>query len=160
MPKDSDSSSCSGSGCSSPLSPGAVAGIAIAVLVGVVILVGVLFFFIRRQRQKAAYKATPPEPDVSFLSGPGPVQNAGPSSPSRTDQSPLQARFWSPDAVHGDACESHNSKSRHDGVSTDNSVDEHGLELDGHDTQIKPVYHELPGSEVWRTGPGPGSVVQ
>ncbi|KAJ5670406.1 uncharacterized protein N7477_005769 [Penicillium maclennaniae] len=81
--KDSDSSACSGNGCSSggsssndssPLSQGAVAGIAIAALVGVAILAAVLFFFIRRQRQKAAYKATPPEPDVSVLSGP--VHNA------------------------------------------------------------------------------------
>ncbi|KAF7125408.1 hypothetical protein CNMCM5793_001586 [Aspergillus hiratsukae] len=166
IPKDSDSSSCSGSGCSSsagssgdssPLSRGAVAGIAIAALVGVVILAGVLFFFIRRQRQKAAYKATPPETSVSVLSGP--VHNAVPSSPAHTDQSPLQARFWSADAVHGDVSESHNSNSRRDGVSIDNSVDKDGLELDGHDTEIKPVYHELPGSEVWRTGPGPGSVV-
>lgn len=166
VPKDSDPSSCSGSGCSSsagssgdssPLSRGAVAGIAIAALVGVVILAAVLFFFIRRQRQKAAYRATPPETSVSVLSGP--VHNAVPSSPSHTDQSPLPARFWSADAVHGDVSESHNSTSRHDG-SIDNSVDKDNLELDGHDTQIKPVYHELPGSEVWRTGPGPGSVVQ
>ena len=77
--KGSQSPSCSGSTCtpsggnsgdSSPLSHGAVAGIAIAALVRVGILAEVLFFFIRRQRQKTTYKATPPEPNMSVLSGP------------------------------------------------------------------------------------------
>jgi hypothetical protein len=166
-PQDSESSTCSGSECSSSagssegssaLSPGAAAGIAIAALVGVVILAVVLFFFIRRQRQKAAYKATPPEPDVSVLSGP--VLNAVPPDPAHTDQSPPQSRFWSPDAVCGGAGGSSNGESRRDGGNTENSADEHGLELDGHGTEIKPVYHELPGSEVWRPGPDPGSVVR
>ncbi|KAJ5831702.1 hypothetical protein N7474_000013 [Penicillium riverlandense] len=166
-PKDSDSSTCSGSECSSstgssgsssPLSRGAVAGIAIAALVGVAILAAVLIFYIRRQRQKAAYKATPPEPDESVLSGP--VNNAVPLDPLHTDQCPPQARFWSPDAVHGGVGESHNGESSGDGVNSENNADKHGLELDGHDIQVKPVYHELPGSEVWRTGPDPASVVR
>jgi hypothetical protein len=29
------------------------------------------------------------------------------------------------------------------------------MELDGHGTQIKPVYHELQGSQVENTRPGP-----
>ncbi|KAJ5194509.1 uncharacterized protein N7498_007947 [Penicillium cinerascens] len=165
IPKDSDPPTCSGSRCSSagnsggpsPLSHGAVAGIAIAALVGVFILAAVLFF-IRRQRQKTKYKATSPEPDVSVLSGP--VHNAILSNPAHTTQPPPQPRFWSPDAVCGDAGESYNDENRCDGVNTENSTDEQGLELDGNGTEIKPVYHELPGSEIWRKGSGRGSMVQ
>ena len=165
IPKDSDPSTCSGSRCSSagssggssPLSRGAVAGIAIAALVGVFILAAVLFFFMRRQRQKSKYKATTPEPDVSVLSGP--VQNPVLSNSALTDRSPPQPRFWSPDAVCGGVSESYSGENRCDGVNTENSTDEHGLELDGDGTEIKPVYHELPGSEIWRKRSDPGSVV-
>ncbi|KAJ6113554.1 hypothetical protein N7523_006871 [Penicillium sp. IBT 18751x] len=155
--KDSDSSACSGTGCSSggnsssgssPLSQGAVAGIAIAALVGVAILAAVLFFFIRRQRQKAAYKATPPEPDVSVLSGP--VHNAPPPDPS--DSSAPHSRFWSPDAILSGTSDSYNGQSSGSGGNHEQSVDENGMELDGDDTQIQPVYHELAGDEVQKTG--------
>jgi hypothetical protein len=154
--KSFNSSACSGSGCStdgsssgnSPsLSNGAVAGIAIAALVGVVILAAVLFFFIRRQRQKSAYKATPPEPDVSVLSGP--VHNAPPSDPS--DQFPRHPRFWSPDAILSGASDSYNGQSSTSGGNHEQSVDEHGMELDGDGTEVQPVYHELAGREVKQT---------
>lgn len=156
--KDSQSSSCSGSTCtssaggsgdSSPLSHGAVAGIAIAALVGVGVLAAVLFFFIRRQRQKTAYKATPPEPDMSVLSGP--VHNAPPPDP-RDDSAP-QPRFWSPDTILTGVSESNNGQSSGSGRTLEQSVDERGMELDGDGTQINPVYHELPGSEVEKTRP-------
>lgn len=133
------------------LSHGAVAGIAIAALVGVGILAAVLFFFIRRQRQKTAYKATPPETDVSVLSGP--VHNAPPSDPS--DSSAPQPPFWSPDAIFGGVSESQNGQSSGSTRTHDQSVDERGMELDGHGTQIKPVYHELPDSQVENTRPEP-----
>ncbi|OOQ91259.1 peptidase aspartic [Penicillium brasilianum] len=158
--KDSATSSCSGGNCqsgnndsggSSMLSHGAVAGIAIAALVGVGILAAVLFFFIRRQRQKTAYKATPPETDVSVLSGP--VHNAPPSDPS--DSSAPQPPFWSPDAIFGGVSESQNGQSSGSTRTHDQSVDERGMELDGHGTQIKPVYHELPDSQVENTRPEP-----
>lgn len=158
--KDSDSSACSGNGCSSggtgsndssPLSRGAVAGIAIAALVGVVILAAILFFFIRRQRQKTAYKATPPEPDVSVLSGP--VHNAPPSDPS--DSTVPQSRFWSPDAIFSGVSESNNGQSSGSGGNYEQSVDENGLELDGDGTQIQPIYHEIDGSEIQKTGQEP-----
>lgn len=155
--KDSNSSACSGNGCSSgggssdsspSLSNGAVAGIAIAALVGVAILAAVLFFFIRRQRQKSAYKATPPEPDVSVLSGP--VHNGPPSDPS--DQSPPQPRFWSADAILSGVSDSNNGQSSTSGGNHEQIMDEHGMELDGDGTEIQPVYHELAGREVKQTG--------
>lgn len=163
--KDSGSTSCAGSACSSgtnssgdssPLSRGTVAGIAIAALVGVGILAAILFFFIRRQRQKTAYKATPPEPDVSVLSGP--VHNAPPSGPS--EQSAPQPPFWSPDAIFGGVSDSNNGRSNNgyssgSGRTHEQSVDDRGMELDGHGTQITPVYHELPGSAVEKTRPEP-----
>ncbi|KAJ5123271.1 hypothetical protein N7448_009368 [Penicillium atrosanguineum] len=156
--KDSDSAACSGNGCSSggtgsddssPLSHGAVAGIAIAALVGVAILAAVLLFFIRRQRQKMAYKATPPEPDVSVLSGP--VHNA-PPPPEPSDDSVPQSRFWSPDAILSGVSNSNNGQSSSSGGNYEQSVDENGLELDGDGTEIQPVYHELAGREVQKTG--------
>lgn len=90
----------------------------------------------------------------------GPVQNAVLSNTAHTNQPPPQPRFWSPDAVCGGAGESYNGENRCDGVDTEISTDEHGLELDGDGTEIKPVYHELPGSEIWRKGSDPGSVVR
>ncbi|KAJ6084958.1 hypothetical protein N7499_004587 [Penicillium canescens] len=155
--KDSDSV-CSGNACpsaggssddSSSLSNGAVAGIAIAALVGVAILAAVLFFFIRRQRQKTAYKATPPETDVSVLSGP--VHNAPPPPPPESsDDSGLQTRFWSPEAILNSVSDSNYGQSSGSGGNGNHeqSVDENGMELDGDGTQIQPVYHELDGSEV------------
>lgn len=147
--KDADNSDCSGSYCSSEsnssggwsqLSRGAVAGIAIAALCGVVILAVFLFFFIRRQRQKTANKATLPKSDVSVLSGP--VLNA-PSEPSSSSQPPPRPRFWSPDAVFGDGDGSNIGESSGSGGTTH----EQSAELDGHGTQVKPVYHELPANE-------------
>ena len=157
LPKGSNTSSCSGNSCSSSasssgdsssLSPGAVAGIAIAALVGVVILAAVLFFYIRRQRQKTAYRATSPEPDMSVLSGP--VHNPLPPAPPYNPQAPSNSRFWSPDAVLS-VNETSNGESSHSGITQEQITDEHGLELDGHGTEIKPVYHELADSEVGRT---------
>lgn len=155
--KDSDSSGCSGDACpsdggnshdSSSLSNGAVAGIAIAALVGVVILATVLFFFTRRQRQKTAYKASLPETDESVLSGP--VHNAPPPPPDTSDESAPQSRFWSPDAILSGVSESNNGQSSRSGgnETLEQSVDENGMELDGHGTEVQPVYHELGGSEV------------
>ncbi|KAJ5278795.1 hypothetical protein N7478_004167 [Penicillium angulare] len=160
--KTSDSSSCSQSSCSSsassgsassPLSRGAVAGIAIAALVGVVVLAVVLFFFIRRQRQKNTYKATPPEPDTSVLSGP--VQNPFPPEPSSSsnDPSPPQGSFWSPDTIFQGNSESYNGGSSGDGVQNENSVNEQGLEIDGH--EVHPVYHELGGMEIGKLSANP-----
>jgi hypothetical protein len=156
--KDYTPTSCSGSTCSpgtsssndsSSLSHGAVAGIAIAALVGVGILAAVLLFFIRRQRQKTAYKATPPEPDVSVLSGP--VHNAPPPDPS--DQSTPQPPFWSADAIFSGVSGSNNGHSSGSGQTHEQSVDERGMELDGHGTQVNPVYHELPATEVEKMRP-------
>ncbi|KAF3395854.1 hypothetical protein F1880_006818, partial [Penicillium rolfsii] len=158
--KDDAPHSCSGSTCSpdtsnsddsSSLSHSAVAGIAIAALVGVGILAAVLFFFIRRQRQKTAYKATSPEPDVSVLSGP--VHNA--PRPNSSDYSAPHPPFWSPDAIFSGVSESNNGHSSGSGQTHEQSVDERGMELDAHGTQINPVYHELPGSGVVKMRPEP-----
>ncbi|KAJ5635156.1 uncharacterized protein N7484_008469 [Penicillium longicatenatum] len=166
--KDSDSSTCSGSTCtssvsssnssdnSSSLSRGAVAGIAIAALVGVAILAAVLFFFIRRQHQKTAYRATSPKPGISEYFGP--IHNdpsLGPSMPSDpSDPSAAQATFWSPDVIFGGVSDSNNGASSSSGGNHEQSVEENHMELDGHGTQIQPVYHELAGSEVEKTRPG------
>ncbi|KAJ5306853.1 hypothetical protein N7508_005868 [Penicillium antarcticum] len=161
--KDSDSSACSGDACpstggnpddSSTLSNGSVAGIAIAALVGVAILAAVLFFFIRRQRQKMSSKASLPETDESVLSGP--VHNAPPPPPTEpSDDSAPQSRFWSPDAILSGISDSNNGQSSGSGGNGNHeqSVDENGMELDGHGTQIQPVYHELGGTEVSKTAP-------
>lgn len=156
--KDTDSSGCSGGECSSSdgssgaasgLSRGAVAGIAVAAVVGLVLLLAFVFFCIRRQRQKSAYRANSPEPDVSVLSGP--IHNGGPPEPSScTEESLPQATPWSPDALHGSSGVNTGQNNGSSGESghLESSPGEHGLELDGQDTQIKPVYHELPGSRV------------
>lgn len=89
----------------------------------------------------------------------GPVYNAGNSGPPHTDQPMAQPKFYSPDTVHS-LGGSHNGESSVSGINRESSADEHGLELDGHDTQIEPVYHELPASEVWRTELDPGSAVR
>lgn len=120
-----------------------------AALVGVGILAAVLLFFIRRQRQKTAYIATPQEPDVSVLSGP--VHNAPP--PDLSDHSAPHPPFWSADAIFRGVSESNNEHSSGSGHTHEQSVDERGIELDGHGTQINPVYHELPGSEVEKMRP-------
>ncbi|KAJ5924137.1 hypothetical protein N7466_008324 [Penicillium verhagenii] len=166
--KDSDSSTCSGNACtssasgsnssdnSSSLSRGAVAGIAIAALVGVAILAAVLFFFIRRQHQKTAYRATSPRPGMSEYFGP--IHNdasLGPSQPSDpSDPSAPPATFWSPDVIFGDVSDSHNGASSSSGGNHEQSVEENHMELDAHGTQIQPVYHELAGSEVEKATPG------
>lgn len=166
-PKGSDSSTCSSSECSSStgtsghsssLSRGAVAGIAIAALLGALILAAAFLFFFRRQRQKAAYKAVEPEPDISVLEGP--VYNAVIPDLPHTNQSTLQAKFYSPDTVGDSLGGSRNGESSGEGIDRESSADERGLELDGRDTQINPVYHELPGSEVWRTELDPVSGVR
>lgn len=129
-----------------------MAGIAIAALVGVAILAAVLFFFIRRQRQKTAYKASLPETDVSVISGP--VHNA-PPPPESSDDSAPQTRFWSPEAILNSVSDSNHGQSSGSGGNGNHeqSVDENGMELDGDGTQIQPVYHELDGSEVGKSGP-------
>lgn len=167
--KDSDSSTCSGNTCtssasssnssdnSSSLSRGAVAGIAIAALVGVAILAVVLFFFIRRQHQKTANRATSPQPGMSEYFGP--IHNdhsLGPSVPSDpSDPSAAQATFWSPDVIFGGVSDSNNGASSSSGGNHEQSVEDNHMELDGHGTQVQPVYHELAGSEVEKTRPGP-----
>lgn len=130
-----------------------MAGIAIAALIGVAIVAAVLFFFIRRQRQKSTYKATLPETDVSVLSGP--VHNAPPPPPEPSEDSAPQSRFWSPEAILSGVSDSNYGQSSGSGGNGNHeqSVDENGMELDGHGTQIQPVYHELAGSEVGTTGP-------
>ena len=152
----SDGSSSDGSNGPSGLSKGAVAGIAVGSVVGAVLLAALLLFFIRRHRQKVANKATPPETDQAVLSGP--VHNAPPGySSSHASQSAMQPPFWSADAPL--VSDSNNGDTSNSGVTHEQSVDDRGLELEGRDNQIKPVYHELPGTQV--VGPtGPDSVVR
>lgn len=87
---------------------------------------------------------------MSVLSGP--VHNA-PPPPDPSDDSTPQQRFWSPDAILTGVSESNNGQSSGSGHTHEQSVDERGMELDGDGTQIAPVYHELPGSEVEKIRP-------
>jgi hypothetical protein len=75
-----------------------------------------------------------------------------PSDPS--DPSAPQATFWSPDVIFGGVSDSNNGASSSSGGNHEQSVEENHMELDGHGTQIQPVYHELAGSEVEKTRPG------
>ncbi|KAJ5768199.1 hypothetical protein N7533_000782 [Penicillium manginii] len=157
MSKDAGSSECSGSGCSSggsssgsssSLSRGKVAGIAVGAVVGFFLLLGILLFYIRRHRQKSRNKAIDPRPNVSVLTGP--VHNGGPPESSLHDEhdSLPQSAFWSPDTLNDS---SGLTASRNNGSSGGSGCHENSSgenELDGHNTQIKPVYHELPGSKV------------
>ncbi|KAJ5085077.1 acid protease [Penicillium argentinense] len=61
-----------------------------------------------------------------------------------------QAIFWSPDAVQASSNlhTSQNGERSNTGAYQENSSDEPWLELDGRDTQVKPVYHKLPGTQV------------
>lgn len=138
-PGSSTSSSTGSPGSSSSLSKGAVAGIAIAAVVGAILIAILIWFCIRRQRQKSAYKATPPQSDPSVLTGP--VHN------SAYFPGPLE-NFYSPDTAFNGLSGSNNGVSSGSGHRPDSSVDERGLELDGDDTEIKPIYHELPNNEV------------
>lgn len=157
LSKDASSSSCSGTGCSSNgsssgsssnLSRGAVAGIAVGAVVGFFLLLGIILFYIRRHRQKSRNKAIDPLPNASVLSGP--VHNGGPPESSSHDEhsSLPQSAFWSPDTLNESSglTASGNNGSSGDSGHHENSSGEN--ELDGHQTQIKPVYHELPGSKV------------
>lgn len=146
-PPGSDSATSAGTGSGSPgssssLSKGAVAGIAVGAVIGAILLAVLIWFCIRRQRQRSAYKATPPSSDPSVLTGP--VHNGahfpGPLEPHET--------FYSPDTAFNGLSGSHNGVSSGGGTRPDSSVDERGLELDADDTAINPVYHELPNNEV------------
>lgn len=136
---DSPGTGPGSSGSSSSLSKGAVAGIAVAAVIGTLLLAVLIWFCIRRQRQKSAYKATPPQSDPSVLTGPV-HNNAYVPGP--------QENFYSPDTAFNGLSGSHIGVSSGSGNRPDSSVDERGLELDGDDTEIKPIYHELPDNEV------------
>lgn len=154
--KYKESSGCDGDGCSSDsggssgsstLSRGAVAGIAVGAAVGFLLLLGIASFYIRRQRQKYKSKAMDPKPDVFVLNGP--IHNGGPLESSSQGQSSLpQSTFWSPDTLNSSSGlnNSQNNESRGETESQGNGLGDN--ELDAHDTQIKPVYHELHGSAV------------
>lgn len=151
-----DSSGCDGDGCSpdsdelngsSGLRRGAVAGIAVGAAVGFFLLLGILLFYIRRQRQKSKNKAMDPKPNVSVLTGP--IHNGGPRDFSSQGQSSLpQSTFWSPDTLNSSSGLNNSQNNESSGETESRSNGLGGNELDGHDTQIKPVYHELHGSAV------------
>lgn len=61
----------SGSGSSKPsLGGGAIAGIVVGAVVGLAVIVAIVVFCLRRQRKKASYTASEPEPEESMLKGP------------------------------------------------------------------------------------------
>ncbi|KAI1848561.1 hypothetical protein JX266_005420 [Neoarthrinium moseri] len=167
--KDSDDDSdCSatGNGCpsgskGSTLSNGVIAGIVVGVIIAV-LLAGFIAFMILRQRKKAAYAASEPEPDMTVINGP--IHNVQPTPP---------AKYYSPETV-GDSARGSNAEGTSESVS-----EGHGNELDGHNTEVVPgsavddngpriselhgdsrqpdhhgaVYHELAGSSVRRREP-------
>ena len=115
--------------------------------IGFFLLLGIVIFYIRRHRQKSKNKAMDPKPNVSVLSGP--VHNGGPpESSTHEHESSGQDTFWSPDTINSSSglnTSRMNDSSGESGLREDASGEN---ELDGHDTQIKPVYHELAGSKV------------
>jgi hypothetical protein len=150
----SEAGGCQSSSGNSSLSGGAIAGIVIGSVV-LVLIAGAVAFLILRQRKKAAFAASDPEPDESVLKGP--VHKAEPKMTGGSPEKPVSERI----------------------------AEEHGLELDGDETQIRPsmemdgatqqiyqlhgesrqpdteqqVYHELPGTEVQSREPDEVSVV-
>ncbi|XXH03417.1 hypothetical protein Hte_009819 [Hypoxylon texense] len=159
---DSDSGSTpgSGGGSGSSLGGGAIAGIVIGAIVFFLIVAAIVFLVIRRQRKKAAFAASQPEPDMSMLTGP--VHNA-PATPG-------PQKFYSPETV-GDSTGVSNADSNRGSAAGRHSPSSNGqdAELDGNSPQIyqlhgesvpppdggeAPTYHELPGTEVRKTTSG------
>lgn len=143
--KDQDSTDSTGGGTTdsgdpsdsghSSLSGGSIAGIVVGVVLLVLLIAAAAFIIIRR-RKKRAYSASEPEVDESILKGP--VHNSAPRS-----------------SVGGTPAKSVGER----------LAEEHGLELDGHDTHVRPtteldaisqqiarpptpVYYELAASDV------------
>lgn len=180
--KDSDSTSSSppgdsGSGSGSSLSGGAIAGIVIGAIIGALIIAAIIVLVIRRQRKKASYAISEPEPDVAVITGP--VHNGTPA---------LGTKYYSPESVGtntntsngdsnggrvtGQSGQSGQSGQNSNGQDTHNTTDTE--ELDGDAQQIyqlhgeslappanneAPVYHELGGSPVKKTESEPVSAV-
>ncbi|KAI1379371.1 acid protease [Hypoxylon crocopeplum] len=164
LSKDSDSTSSSASGGSS-LSGGAIAGIVIGAVIGALIIGALIALIIRRQRKKAAYTVSDPGPDASVIAGP--VHNA-PATPG--------PKYYSPETVGtGTGTDRSNGESNGGSVADQRSQDLNGqsthtgpdTELDGKqiyqldgdsappantEPPISPIYYELGGSEVKRTG--------
>ncbi|KAF7712189.1 Uncharacterized protein PECH_003971 [Penicillium ucsense] len=149
---NSASPSCAGSACpqstntssnrGSSLSQGVIAGIAISALVGVGIIAAMLLFLIRRQRQRSASEKNSPISHRSRFSG---SVSDPPSAPST--QAIARPPFWSPDAIFGNIGSSNEVTSSDNSAPPQQSVNSRGMELDGQDTQIEPVYYELAGDE-------------
>ncbi|KAI0859014.1 acid protease [Xylaria cubensis] len=178
-PKGSDespggSSSNSGKSGGKSLSGGAIAGIVIGAVVGALLIVALIIFLTRRQRKKKAYAAHDPVTDMAVITGPvhnHPSQRTGKYySPDTVGTSTDAGGSEDNRMTPGD---SNNSESIAGGSTQQ--------ELDGEDTQVAqlsgtsgsgsraessraemkqpdnrepaPVYHELAGTEVPRTGP-------
>lgn len=118
---------------SSSLGSGTIAGIVVGVVLLLLLLIAATLIILRR-RKKRAYSSSEPDVDDSVLKGP--VHNSAPrSSATGTPAKSVGERL----------------------------AEEHGLELDGHDTHVRPtteldsqqiarppqpVYYELAGSEI------------
>ncbi|KAF3013310.1 hypothetical protein E8E14_010945 [Neopestalotiopsis sp. 37M] len=141
-----------GSSGDSKLSGGAIAGIVVGAVL-LILIAGIVAFLILRQRKKAAYAASEPEPEESVLKGP--VHNAIPHSASNSPGKTISGA-------------SGEDEQELDGQDTQVRPD---TEMDGTTQQIyqlhgdstqpaseEPVYYELPGEEVTR-GSGQVSTV-
>ncbi|ETS73912.1 hypothetical protein PFICI_13778 [Pestalotiopsis fici W106-1] len=148
----SDCSDCSsssgdpsgGSSGNSRLSGGAIAGI----VVGAVLLVltaGIVAFFILRQRKKAAYAASEPEPDESVLKGP--VHNAIPHPASTSPGKTINGGIGDDEQELDGQDTQVRPNTEMDGA-TQQIYQLHGDSTEP--TSEEPVYYELPGEPATR----------
>lgn len=168
--KDSDSTSSPTPGDPS-FSGGAIAGIVIGAIFAAIIIAVIIALIIWRQRKKAEYAISDPDPDMGVITGP--VHNGTPA---------LGIKYYSPESLgtttHGSNGESNGGRVTGQSGQDSNGRDTHNItdteELDGDSQQIyqlhgvsmappsdneAPIYHELGGSEVRKLESDPVSSV-
>jgi hypothetical protein len=146
--KDGSSSTGGGGGSNnssgSTLGAGAIAGIVIGCVALLALIVAAIVFCILRRRKARSYTASEPEPSQDLLNGP--VFNFGvepklPSQEYRESQEALQASQASQSIQASQSAQDSPARTVGEAI-----VAEHGLELDGQDTHIRPDA-ELDASE-------------
>lgn len=150
--KDSGYTSSSTPGGSSSLGGGAIAGIVIGAVVFALIVAALIVLLIRRHRKKAAYAVSPLGPDASVMTGP--VHNAPPTpgpkyySPETIGTSPSNA-----ESNGGSGADRYSDRPETELDGNSQQVYQlHGESIPPQDRKVAPVYYELGGSEVRKTG--------
>jgi len=138
---DSGSRSGSGSGHSkSSLGAGAIAGIVVGAVVALLVIAAILVFCRRRQRKKASFAASEPEPDETMLKGPIHNSHVPSGLPIKHPSAPeLDGDVPQIYQLHGES----SSRQRTD---TSNVSGPSGPVVSGPVEQPDPVYYELSGN--------------